>query len=238
MTVPTDSWFLKYIRKCTDEDLFYTSFGKFVHKLIEKFYKNGLSNDDLVRLFLTNFSSEVKGERPSENIVKNYINSGVNYFRNMKPFDYNMVAVEKRIDFDIEGIPFVGFIDFIGEKNGEYCIIDNKSRDLRPRSNRSKPTAKDKELDLMLRQLYIYSAAIYEEYGKFPKTLCFNCFRTNKIIEEEFDIDTYKSTVDWVKSTVEELKNVDDFHPYIDYFMCKYLCGVHKECCYAADFKF
>lgn len=52
---------------------------------------------------------------------------------------YSMVDVEKRVDFDIDGIRFVGYIDYLGiDDDGEFHIIDNKSRDLKPRSGRKK----------------------------------------------------------------------------------------------------
>ena len=93
-----------------------------------------------------------------------------------------MVGVEKKVDFVVNGIPFVGYIDFLGEKDGDLYVVDNKSRILKPRSSRAKPTKADEELDAYLRQLYIYSAAVEEEYGKTPKSLCFNCFRDKLFI--------------------------------------------------------
>ena len=176
-------WFLKYICKETEKPQFYSSYGTLVHKLIEQYYRGKLSKDEMLTQFLLNFSKKVQGERPSDTIVQKYITSGVDYLRNFKAFPFEMVDVEKRIDFDVHGIPFVGVIDYIGTKNGELYIIDNKSRDLKPRSKRKKPTVKDGELDEMLRQLYLYSVAVKQVYGMFPKALCFNCFKTGSPVD-------------------------------------------------------
>ena len=143
-----------------------------------------------------------------------------------------MIDVEKEVKFEIDGIPFTGFIDYLGEENGDYVIVDNKSRDLKPRSKRAKPTVKDKELDSMLKQLYIYSAAVKQEYGKFPKLLCFNCFRTGTFIEEPFNEDAYNEAIEWAKKLVEEIKDTDDFYPNREFFSCYYICGVSDDCCY------
>lgn len=225
-------FFLKYISKCKDADKFYASYGSFMHKLIENYYRGILSKDEMLTEFLTGFSKNVKGTRPQESTVQKYIRCGVEYLKGFQPFKYPMVEVEKRVEFEIEGLKFVGYIDYLGEENGEYYIIDNKSRDLKPRSNREKPTVKDKELDSMLRQLYIYSAAVKQEYGKFPKALCFNCFKSGVFIEEPFRKEAYNEAISWVKRSVVDIKSTDDFYPNREFFSCYYICGVSDDCVY------
>jgi hypothetical protein len=84
----------------------------------------------------------------------------------------------------------------------------------------------------MLRQLYIYSAAIKQEYGVFPTALCFNCFKTQTFIEEPFKEEAYNEALDWVTEQIEDIKNADEFYPRLDYFSCMNICGVKDECCY------
>lgn len=225
-------WFLKYIKHCKETPQFFSSYGSFMHRLIEQYYKGEISQEEMYTKFLFDFTTEVQGVRPQGNTVKKYIQAGLNYLKTFKPFPYNMVAVEKKIDFEIDGIPFVGVIDYLGERDGEFYIIDNKSRDLKPRSSRSTPTLKDNELDDMLRQLYIYAAAVKREYGRFPKSLCFNCFKTGTFIEEPFKEEVYVKTLDWAKKSIEAIKDTDDFYPSVDYFSCRYICGVNEECDY------
>lgn len=228
-------WFLKYISKCKQEDKFYASYGLFMHMLLEKFYRGEMSKDEMLTTFLANFSSEVLGERPKESVVRNYIQYGIAYLKTFKPFRFEMVSVEEKIHFNIDGIPYVCRIDYIGLEDGEYVVVDNKSRNLKPRSNRSKPTIKDKELDNMLRQLYLYSAAIKQKYGKFPKLLCFNCFKSGVFIEEQFDLNKYNETILWAKNTINEIMNTEDFYPNKEFFACKYICGVSNQCCYNTE---
>lgn len=225
-------FYLKYISHCKEVDKFYATYGSFIHKLIERYYKEELTKDEMLEEFLTGFSENVRGVRPQESTVLKYIRMGADYLRGFKPFDFNMVAVEKKVKFEIDGIPFIGFIDYLGEKDGEYYIVDNKSRDMKPRSRRSKPTLKDKELDKMLRQLYLYSAAVKQEYGKFPKSLCFNCFRTGVFIEEPFQEEAYHEAIDWVKGVIDDIKSVEDFYPNREFFFCRYICGVSDDCVY------
>lgn len=225
-------WFLKYIKHVDEKPQFYASYGSFMHKLLERYYKGELTKEEMQIKFLFGFSEEVKGERPQEGTVQKYIRRGSEYLRTFKPFPYNPLGVEKKVVFHIGRHPFVGYIDYLGEKDGELYIVDNKSRDLAPRSGRENPTRKDAELDELLRQLYIYSSAVEQEYGKLPKKLCFNCFKAGTFIEEPFSEAAYQEAIDWAQEGIEEIRDADDFSPCIEYFGCRYICGVNDECCY------
>lgn len=230
-------WFLKYIHGSEEKPMFYTSYGSFMHELIEQFYRGALTKDEMRVKFLLDFKKEVLGDRPSDKIVQGYIEKGLAYLASFQPFPFNMIDVEKYVTFDIDGIRTHGYIDYIGERDGYLYIVDNKSRDLKSRSTRKKPTKKDEELDEMLRQLYIYSAAIKQEFGEFPKGLCFNCFKNGTFIEEPFVQTAYDETIEWFKASVDELINIDSdgFYPNIEFFSCRYLCGVQDECCYIGN---
>lgn len=227
-------FFLKYICEEEEEPRFYASYGKFMHKLIERYYKGELKKQDMKMAFLQDFSKEVEGPRPSDAIVAKYIEKGINYLDSFQDFPYEMVAVEEIIHFKIDGLKFVGIIDYLGKTDDGYIIIDNKSRELKPRSNRKTPTKKDEELDEMLQQLYLYAAAVKYKYGEFPKKLCFNCFKNGVFIEEDFDPVKYEETVNVIKKQIYAIlsSNTEDFRPYIDYFGCKYICGFSEDCCY------
>jgi len=225
-------WFLKYIRGETEQPRFYSSYGSFMHSLLERYYTGFLPAKELPLEFLTNFAEEVEGFRPSDTVVGNYVDQGLSYFKNFHPFQLNTVAVEEKFAMDIGGVRFTGIIDYIGERDGEYYIIDHKSADLKPRSNRKKQTKSDMELSEKLRQLYIYSAFLKEKYGKYPKSLCFNCFRTGTFIEEPFDEEAYKEAVEYISSAVKEIAEEENFNPNVSFFYCKYLCGYSDDCCY------
>lgn len=228
-------FFMTYIADDESEkqDKFYATYGSFMHKLIEKYYTGELKKEDMVSEFLTGFSENVKGVGPNENIVRKYIKAGINYLTSFKPFPYNMIAVEKRVEVKINGHNFIGYIDFLGEKDGELYIVDNKSRDLKPRSNRNKPTKDDSTLDDMLRQLYIYAEAVKQEYGKYPKALCFNCFKSGVFIEEPFKTEKLEETINHIETMIEIIRNEEEFPPNPEFFKCRYLCDLSHECVFA-----
>ena len=225
-------FYLKYISGCKEAPQFYASYGSFMHKLIEEFYKGIITKEEMLTKFLFGFQENVIGRRPQQSTVEKYIQLGIEYLKGFTPFPYNMVAVEKKVEFELGGKKFIGFIDYLGEKDGEYYIVDNKSRELKPRSGRKKPTVKDQELDEMLKQLYLYAAAIKQEYGKFPKALCFNCFKNRVFIEEPFSENKFSETVEWFLKTIDNIADENEFLPYLDFFSCNYICGVNNDCCY------
>lgn len=212
--------------------MFYSSYGKFIHELIAAYNNGELSKESLVLEFLTKFSSKVLGDRPSESIVSKYVDKGVEYFKKFNGLPFNTVATEQFVEFKVGEFNFIGFIDYLGERDGDLYIIDHKSRDLKPRSKRSKPTKSDEELDEMLVQLYLYAEAVKQKYGKYPKKLIFNCFKSGLLVEEEFNETACEKAKLWAVNTIMAIKNSEDFYPTVDFFHCKYLCGYHNECCY------
>jgi len=225
-------WFMKYISGDSEQPTFYASYGSFIHSLIERYYSGELKREELPMAFLLGFSAGVRGERPSDKIVRNYIAAGKRYFDTFSGLPLEKVSVEEELRFDVDGIPFVAFTDFIGRKDGALAIVDHKSRDLKPRSRRRVPTVNDRELDEMLRQLYLYAHGVFQKYGELPKQLCFNCFRTGRLIWEPFDKKTYMLTLDWIKRQIETISEEETFCPCMDFFRCRYLCGLHDKCCY------
>lgn len=215
--------------------MFYASYGKFVHRIIELYYRGELRKDDMLQYFLANFSDRVRGDRPSASIVTNYVNDACEYFKNFEPLPFEMVDVEKNFEIDIDGHKFVGVIDYLGEKDGEFYIVDHKSRALKQRSKRKKKTVNDNAIDDMLRQLYIYSECVYREHGKYPAGLCFNCFRNGEFIVEPFDKDAFADALEWAKITIRRIENAEEFYDLQDYFKCSWLCGYGKVCDYNID---
>jgi len=227
------AWYIRYILEEEEEPMFYASYGSFIHRLIERYYSGELTKEEMPTAFLLGFSSEVQGERPPQSTVVKYINAGREYMENFQPFQFEKRDVEEEIHFDVNGAKFVAFVDYIGERDGKLAIIDNKSRDLKPRSHRKTPTVKDQELDAMLRQLYLYAHGVKQKYGELPSLLCFNCFKNQQFIEEPFNQEAYEETLDWAGKTIETIASEEDFKPNIDYFQCRYLCGYHNDCCFA-----
>ena len=228
-------WYLKYIRypKAEQKQMFFANYGKFVHELIADFYSGEKTPNELEVEYLQDFRAKVNAYAPNKAVFKNYFLDGLNYIRRLERPKNKVLSVENKVKFQVGGIPLIGYIDRLEEDaDGHILVIDNKSRTLKPRSNRSKATKADEELDRYLRQLYLYSIAVQNQYGKPPYKLCFDCFRNQIFIEERFRDDEYKKAQIWVEDKVSEISKDTEFRPNMEYFKCRYLCEMQEYCDY------
>lgn len=143
-----------------------------------------------------------------------------------------MLSVEECVKFKIDGRDFVGYIDFLGEDDDGLVIVDHKSRALKPRTARKKPTKSDIELDEYLRQQYLYAEAIRQKFGSYPKKLCFNIFRNDLLIQEDFQSDACDEAKQWSLDQIGKIREEEGFRPRPEFFKCRYLCGVNHLCEY------
>ena len=225
-------FFLTYIKCYPEERKFFASFGSFVHAILASYLNGELHKDELTQYYILNFSKEVEGRAPSEKVFTNYFSSGYDYLKNCPLSPENTIAVELPVEFEICGSNFVGFVDYIRQENGKMILGDHKSRALKPRSNRKKPTLSDKELDKYYEQLYLYCKPVYELYGKFPDFLEFNCFRTGTVVTEPFDIEKYGEVLEKFAMAPKAIADNDRWNPSLEFFKCRYLCGRNAVCEY------
>lgn len=229
-------WYLHYLMEEPEEEQFYASFGSFCHELIARYYLGELTVEELLPEFLQGFCHRVEGERPSPEIESRYLDQGAFYFEHFEPFPLRTQLVEEPVSLNIGGLNFTGVIDYLGRRDrddGEgpdFIIVDHKSADLKPRSTRRTPTQSDQKLDETLRQLYLYSEWVFQVYGRYPAELWLNCFRTGKLIKQQFDIQKLQEAKDWAAGQVEKIMKDDLFLPNDDFYYCRWVCGQHGNC--------
>lgn len=223
-----------YIAHTEKQPLFFSDYGSFVHKLLERYLSEELKRDELPIAYLSEFQKSVCGKAPSKEVFQNYFEQGLAYLRELC-FPYqNPLFVEYRTSFQIEQIPFTGIIDCVVKDGDDIVIVDHKSRALKPRSARKKPTKSDEELDAYLRQLYLYCIPIKDLFRIYPKRLEFNCFRTGQLISEPFSGKAFEAAKEWAVNAVKTITENEDWSPKIEYWKCRYLCSFCAECEYFA----
>lgn len=222
-------YYLRYVLGVKEKDNFYASYGSYIHRLIEHYYKGEIKKEDLVPEFLMGFSENVIGERPKT--VEKYINEGISYFSTFEPFEYPVMCVEQRLNWEIGGSSFTGFVDYVGKTDNGYCVIDHKSRLLEPRSKRKKPTKNDLAIDSMLKQLYLYGEGMKQKFGEYPEFLCLNCFRNGNLIIEPFDKSKCEEAEKWALDIINQIKYETEWSPSFEYFVCNNLCGISDDDC-------
>lgn len=225
-------FFLVYILNVEKQRLFFSDYGSFMHSIIEKYLTGVLKKCELDKYYLSEFYNNVKGKAPNISIFKNYFQQGLEYVKNFSfPFS-DIVEVEKKVSFDIGDKKFVGIIDAVAKDENGLIVIDNKSRNLKPRNPKKKTTKSEIELNKYLRQLYIYSKAVAQEYNQTPQKLCFNCFRNKSTIVEPFEFEAFEKSQRWALEMIETIRNTEEWMPKLDYFVCNHLCDVCSHCEY------
>ena len=236
-------WYLKYLCGERDEDQFFSSYGSFIHDLLDGVYSAFLSKEEALRLYLIGFPTRVAPGAPSAKVFSRYFADGLRYMSAPPALPISDPDTEQTERFSVGGYPFTARIDVSGTlPDGGVGLLDHKSRILKPRSGRKKPMASDAELDEYLRQLYLYSIPVRERYGEQPRRLFFNCFRGLRdrdgeptgehIIDEPFREAAFKEAETWAVNSIKTIRETEDFRPNVDFFRCKYLCGVHDRCEY------
>ena len=230
-------WYLHYMQCNKSENGFFGEFGSLVHKILEKYEKNELSLFDLNSYYEEHFNTDVPHDAPPNKYVdirQSYYDKGLEYLNNID-LDlerYEILGVEKKVEFKINDKDFVGYIDLLvrDKDTGEIIIIDHKSASIKILKN-GKVSKSDQQhfLDFQ-RQLYLYSIPILEEYGKVSK-LKWNMFKDQKWIEIPWTQEGYDEAIQWAKDTLELIENEKLWLPHQDYYYCHYLCGQRNHAC-------
>ena len=227
------SYYKKYIEGDDTENGHGTSeFGSFVHLILEKYAKKEIDLSDIVSYYVENFNINVNStfilkmsDTFKKNFEEDYYMSGLDYLTNFEGFSEFGEILEVEYEFEIEynnKFKINGKIDLVTkDKDGNIYIIDHKSKSA---------FKNKKEMAEYRRQLYIYSFAIKNKYGKFPKKLYFNMFRKNKILEFDFSEQDYYEALNWFENTVDEIENNIVFLSNIDSFFCRNFCDYRDNC--------
>ena len=209
---------------------FFAEFGSYIHLIMQLYLLGELKRHDLSTYYVAHFAENVRSKAPNHKIHLNYFNQGFYYLDNIDFPKREIIGVEDEVEFTFANKIWRGFIDVVSSDNGQLIITDHKSRTLKPRSKRSKPTKSDMELDDYLRQLYVYSVAVKDKYGRFPDILEFNCFRSQTMIREPFKADRLNEIESWTKKEIDQIILNDRWEPQPDYWKCNYLCDVCDDC--------
>ncbi len=227
-------FYLKYIAlEGEKKNMFFSSYGSFMHEILQKLFNGEFARDDAVMYYLCNFYSKVEHDAPNEKLFTTYFNRGLEYLKGYtQPFgtDEEVVDTEKRVQFDIGGYKFVGIVDAILRNANGISIWDHKSKDLR--QTHKKNTKANAELDAYLRQLYFYTIPVEKLYKSCINELVFNCFRVNIQIKSTFCDAKLQESKQWAVDTIEKILLEDDWQPKLDFFYCRYLCEIHDACDY------
>ena len=230
-------WKLHYIDCCSSEQNFFSEYGSLLHKVLEKYAKGELSLFDLNQYYEEHFNEMIPHDAPPNKYVdirQSYFDKGIDYLDNIDlDFSkYEILGVERKVEFELFGKKFIGFIDLlVRDKNtDEIEIIDHKSASIKILKNGNISKSDKQHFLDFRRQLYLYSVPIVKEYGSVSK-LKWNMFKDRKWIEIPWKKEECDETIQWVKDTLELIAQEAKWAPHPDEYYCRYLCGQRNNAC-------
>lgn len=230
-------WRLHYLECNKSENGFFGEFGSLVHTILEKYAKGELSLFELNQYYEEHFCEEIPHDAPPNKYVdirQSYFDKGQEYLNNidLDLSTYEVLGVELKVNFEIEGKDFVGYIDLLlrDKSTEEIVIVDHKSASIKILKNGNISKSDQQHFLEFKRQLYLYSIPIIKEYGGVSK-LKWNMFKDQKWIEIPWKQEEYDEAVQWAKDTLKLIENEKEWLPNPDYYYCHYLCGQRNCAC-------
>ena len=230
-------WYQQYVKANRGADSSFGQFGSYCHMLLERFAKGEFDAGELVDYYKENYLDNVYLPFPPNSYVdlaQKYYDLGLEYFENLnidlKP--YEILGVEKQVNFKIGDKDFIGFIDLLlrDKETGEITILDHKSATIKILKS-GKVSKGDKEhFEDFKRQLYLYSIPIIKEYGAVSK-LKWNMFKQGNFIEIPWNKEEYEGTIKWAEHTLKLIENETEFRAEPDEFYCRNLCSMRDDYC-------
>lgn len=230
-------WKCKYIDCEWGDGNFFSDYGSHCHALLEKYAKGEISIFEISQLYEEGFNNEVVHDAPPNkytDIRQSYFDKGLEYFNNidLDLENYEILGVEKEVNFQIDGKDFIGYIDLLlrNKEDGKITILDHKSASLKFKKNGDISKTDAAHFLEFKRQLYLYSMPVIAEYGKVDY-LEWNMFKDQKKVKIEWSEDEYNEAIQWAKDTIKLIENDTSWLPSPDFYYCNYLCSQRNNCC-------
>lgn len=232
------SFYLHYVECNKGEENFFSQYGSFIHKILEKYAKGELSLFDLAGYYEQHYSENVACPAPPNkysDIGQSYYDKGLAYLENIDlDFEkYEILGVEKEVRFEIESYKMIGYIDLLlkDKVTGDITVLDHKSGSLKLKKNGEISKSDEAHFKEFKRQLYLYSAAVQNEYGVFPKYLSWNLFKDQNSLTIGFDKADFEEAKQWVLDTIHTIEQDELWLPNPDDYFCRNLCDMRNCAC-------
>lgn len=235
------AFYLKYIvndnKQYLDEGNYYAESGSFVHDTLAKVYNNEISSDEAIAYFINNYDNNIFHET-YKNAMDSTFEKCSDYFTEKK-FEwcskYEIIDVEKKVNFIIDGYRFIGYIDLLlnDKKNNKIILVDHKSSKYPFKKNGELSKGSKEIFEKYKRQMYLYAYAVNDVYGKFPDKIVWNHFKDGgRLAEIPFSKRDYNKSLKWIVDTIHDIEKEEDWPDKKDIFYCNNLCGFRSSCEY------
>ena len=224
-------FYLEYLQQADKDSNAFAEWGSLCHSLFERYYTHKLEFYELSAAYESEYDEAVPTPFP-------FAKMGAGYYKNGKEFfdmfdgdyaDYEVVGAEIKVTLEIQGRPFIGFIDLLlRDKDGHFKVVDFKSKG----SFKS-----DEEKRHYALQLYLYARWVFDNYGEYPIEMEFNMFRARQHEVIKFDLHEMQAAEQWFIDTINAMYADEQFLDKVELagedhgdFFCDTLCSVGHLC--------
>ena len=213
-------------------------YGSVMHKVLEDYAKGEIDIFQLNEYYNYLFETAIEHDFPPNSYVdlrESYYNKGKEYLENinLELERYEILGVEKEVNFEIDSYKMIGFIDLLlrDKETGEIITNDHKSAQIKILKNGNVSKTDKAHFEEFKKQQYLYCKPIIEEYGKVD-FLQWNLFKEQNFIKIPFSEREYEESLKWVTDTIEQIKNEVMWLPCSNYFRCNNICNFRNDCEY------
>ena len=232
------SWYRRYIEEETGEGSFYADNGKAMHTVFDELVKGDISINDAPLRYLELFDEITTAVK--QDIMDRTYDSCVGYLceLNNDILDgYRVLGSEIQVRYQIYGYSFIGFIDLLlQDSDGNLILVDHKSSaPFLKKDGKPKATSKE-QFDGYKKQMYLYSEAIYQSYGEYPKKLVFHHFKDGgKLTVIDFNEKDHDDAINWALGVIEKIYSDEEFIAIPKTGYCYRLCDYRYDCTYTKE---
>lgn len=233
------AWKKRYI-DCEDvESDFFAEVGTSAHHTLEKYYKKEVDMFSAVEDFENEWFENVVHDAPCNKYVdikQSTYDKIHNYFENIN-IDLDKIevlGVEEKVEFEIKGKKFVGYIDVLyrDKETDEIVILDHKSSIIKLLKNGNISKTDMPHFTEFKRQELLYSIPVIKKYGRVDK-LQWNMFKTGNIITIPWSKEELDEAIKWAEDTLDIIANdVKHFPDTSNQFFCDHICDMKHICEY------
>lgn len=234
-------FYLRYILRDFDtypnDSNFWAENGSLVHETLEKIFSGEISAEDAVTYYVDHFESDIF-YKTKDTTMRRTFEICSDYFAETDfkwISGYDILGIEEKVELEIEGHKFLGYIDLLLRRkdNGKIILLDHKSGNYFFKKDGNVKKHMEHSFNSYRKQMYLYCHAVRQIYGKFPDLIVWNHFKDGgKFSIIPFKEEEYKETLDWFVDTINRISEEEEFNPTLDFFYCVNLCSFRKSCEY------
>lgn len=231
------AWHKTYIDcepKCSNA---FAEYGSCCHKILEDYENGSINIFNISDEYDKRFADEVVTDFPYNqysDLKESYYLKGKKYFEEIDlPIGaIEILGIEEKVNFEINGKPFIGFIDLrYKDKDGNVIFMDHKSANITFTKKGLVTKSCQEKMKKYKYQQYLYTIPFIEA-GEKVDFLEWNFFNNQKIYRIPWNPKEYAEAIVWARMTIELISKEEDWNPNVEWYYCVNLCDHRDRCEY------